>query len=64
VLETGLAVVHRGEEVMTARTAKQERGMQQPVTININAPIYGVNDLESAIDTAIRRSQMEYASYR
>lgn len=39
-------------------------GMGQGITIQINAPVYGVHDLESAIDNAIRRSQMGYAGYR
>jgi hypothetical protein len=35
-------------------------GMNQGITVEINAPIYGVMDLESAIDQAIRRAQMGY----
>lgn len=39
-------------------------GMGQGITIQINAPIYGVTDLESTINQAIARAQMGYSSYR
>ena len=34
------------------------------IVININAPIYGVQDLEASIRNIISREQMGYASYR
>ena len=39
-------------------------GMGQGVTININAPVYGVSDLERTFRDMMAREQMGYSSYR
>ena len=63
----GVAFLHAGERVLnpaeTKRTGMAPMNQGQQVTIQINAPIYGVSDLESAIDGALRRSRMGFATY-
>ncbi len=55
---TGLALLHRGEAVIRAGGLGASGG----VTVNVNAPVYGVNQLQdvivSAIDTAARRGRL------
>jgi len=53
------------EAVIPLNTAGQfGMGQGQQVTINVNAPIYGVTDLERTIKDLMSREQMGYSGYR
>jgi hypothetical protein len=55
-------VGERGPEAVVP--LRGDQGMQQPVTININAPIYGVDDLERTLRNLMARERMGYSAYR
>lgn len=64
----GLAFLHAGERVLnpaeTKRTGMAPMAQGQQVTINVNAPIYGVDDLERTFRDLMSREQMGYSGYR
>jgi len=61
VPSTGLAVVHRGETIIPAG---KTMASNSNLTINVNGPVYGINDLDSVIaaslDRTIRRGGFSY----
>ena len=64
----GLAFLHAGERVLnpaeTKRTSQLGMGQGMNVTIQMNAPVYGVDDLERTIRDLLSREQLGYSGYR
>lgn len=53
------AIIHGGEYVVPREGALVLGGGQRPVTVNIMAPVYGVEDLQRAIAGAIARADRQ-----